>query len=289
MVVLQKPALERISLVNLHARQGVPLARIPVVDLLKPDATAMVRACEEMGFFKVTNHGIPAGERAAGAACPVGYGNKKIGPNGDVGWLEYLLMQVNSGRDAAEPVSALLKENGAVSFSPSRLIRGGCAEAGCRVLELLAEGLGLAQRNALSRLLVDEESDSMFRLNHYPPCPPMSGRQVISVLHSNNINGLQISLRDGSWVSVPADQSSFFVNVGDSLQVMTNGRFRSVRHRVLLGSSTEPRLAPLPVLMADGERSLYREFTWAEYKKAAYNTRLADNRLGLFELWRGAR
>lgn len=88
-----------------------------------------------------------------------------------------------------------------------------------------------------------------------------------------------------------------------SMQVMTNGRFRSVRHRVLLGNSTEPRvsmiyfggpppgekLAPLPVLMADGERSLYREFTWAEYKKAAYNTRLADNRLGLFELWRGAR
>lgn len=103
----------------------------------------------------------------------------------------------------------------------------------CRVLELLAEGLGLAQRNALSRLLVDEESDSMFRLNHYPPCPPLSGApgfgltgfgehtdpQVISVLRSNNINGLQISLRDGSWVSVPADQSSFFVNVGDSLQV----------------------------------------------------------------------
>lgn len=136
MVVLQKPALERISLVNLHARQGVPLARIPVVDLLKPDAAAMVRACEDMGFFKVINHGIPARvmtkleaealaffsqpqrdkERAAGAAYPVGYGNKKIGPNGDVGWLEYLLMQVNSGGDAAEPVSALLMENGAASL-----------------------------------------------------------------------------------------------------------------------------------------------------------------------------
>lgn len=103
----------------------------------------------------------------------------------------------------------------------------------CRVLELMADGLGLRQRDAFSRLVGDEESDSMFRLNHYPRCPPLQGMpgcgltgfgehtdpQVISVLRSNNTSGLQISLRDGSWVSVPPDQSSFFVNVGDSMQV----------------------------------------------------------------------
>lgn len=101
------------------------------------------------------------------------------------------------------------------------------------VLELMAEGLGIAQRNVLSKLLKDEKSDSCFRLNHYPPCPEMqalNGRnlvgfgehtdpQIISVLRSNNISGLQICLADGSWVSVPPDQSSFFINVGDTLQV----------------------------------------------------------------------
>ena len=103
----------------------------------------------------------------------------------------------------------------------------------CEVLELIADGLGLEARNILSRFLRNEKSDSCFRLNHYPPCPELqalSGRnligfgehtdpQIISVLRSNNTSGLQICLRDGTWVSVPPDRSSFFINVGDSLQV----------------------------------------------------------------------
>lgn len=81
-----------------------------------------------------------------------------------------------------------------------------------------------------------------------------------------------------------------------SFQVLTNGRFRSVKHRVLAnglksrvsmiyfgGPPSGERLAPLPLLMGEGEQSLYREFTWCEYKSFANGTRLADNRLGPFE------
>jgi gibberellin 2beta-dioxygenase len=39
----------------------------------------------------------------------------------------------------------------------------------------------------------------------------------------------------------------------------------------------------LPQLLGEGEESLYKEFTWGEYKKAAYKTRLGDNRLSQFE------
>ena len=42
--------------------------------------------------------------------------------------------------------------------------------------------------------------------------------------------------------------------------------------------------AALPQVIWDGEQSLYREFTWGEYKRAAYKTRLGDHRLGPFEL-----
>jgi gibberellin 2-oxidase len=46
------------------------------------------------------------------------------------------------------------------------------------------------------------------------------------------------------------------------------------------------RIAPLPQVMRDEEQSvyLYREFTWTKYKRAMYKTRLADHRLGPFEL-----
>ncbi|RRT32333.1 hypothetical protein B296_00054623 [Ensete ventricosum] len=158
-----------------------------------------------------------------------------------------------------------------------------------KVLELMAEGLDIVPRDVISRLVMDENSDGIFRLNHYPPCPVLRGYnygltgfgehtdpQVISVLRSNNSTGLQISLKDGSWV-------------------LTNGRFRSVKHRVVasgwesrvsmiyfFGPPLAEKIAPLPQLMGEGKHSLYNEFTWDEYKKAAYKSRLADNRLGLF-------
>lgn len=80
-------------------------------------------------------------------------------------------------------------------------------------------------------------------------------------------------------------------------QVLTNGRFRSVRHRVMVssprprvsviffaGPPLRERLAPLPWLVAeDGGRRRYREFTWREYKASAYRTKLAENRLCHFE------
>lgn len=106
----------------------------------------------------------------------------------------------------------------------------------CEILELLADEMNLQPRNVFSKLLMDEQSDSVFRVNHYPPYPESqenerNGRklvgfgehtdpQIISVLRSNNTSGLEISLRDGSWMSVPPDSDSFFINVGDSLQVI---------------------------------------------------------------------
>ncbi|KAM0910898.1 hypothetical protein ACQ4PT_013855 [Festuca glaucescens] len=177
----------------------------------------------------------------------------------------------------------------------------------CGVLELMAEGLGIVPADAISRLVADAESDNMLRVNHYPPAPAQPGRlltgfgehtdpQIISVLRSNGTTGLEIAGRDGAWASVPPDADSFFVNVGDALQVLTNGRFRSVKHRVVVSSERSrvsiiffggpppgERLAPLPQLLGDGGRSRYREFTWKEYKSSSHKGRLVDDRLRRFE------
>ncbi|KAG9448038.1 hypothetical protein H6P81_014166 [Aristolochia fimbriata] len=324
MVVLSRPALDEISFVN-NPKQTL-LSAIPVVDLSHPDAKSLLlHACEEYGFFKVINHGVPEGvmkgledeaakffslprseKEKAGPADPFGYGNKTIGPNGDVGWVEYLLLKtdVKSIYHSALDVSSGNPEKfrSAVTDYVS-----GVRDLACEVLELLAEGLKLQHRSLFSKLLKDEENDSIFRLNHYPPCPDFQSLemigfgehtdpQIVSVLRSNDSTGLQISLKDGSWVSVPPDQNSFFILVGDSLQVLTNGRFRSVRHRVIANSfksrlsmiyfgapALQEKIAPLPSLTGAGALSKYKEFTWSEYKTSAYKSRLADNRLVLFE------
>ncbi|KAK7263343.1 hypothetical protein RJT34_06850 [Clitoria ternatea] len=98
----------------------------------------------------------------------------------------------------------------------------------------MADGLGLG-RNVFSRMVREERSDSCLRVNRYPllmcGVETLSGQnligfgehtdpQIISVLRSNNTSGLQICLTDGTWASIPPDHSSFFVNVGDLLQVL---------------------------------------------------------------------
>jgi gibberellin 2-oxidase len=100
----------------------------------------------------------------------------------------------------------------------------------CGLLELMAEGLGIEPADAISRLVADAESDNMLRVNHYPPAPAQPGKlltgfgehtdpQIISVLRSNGTTGLEIAGHDGAWASVPPDAESFFINVGDALQV----------------------------------------------------------------------
>ncbi|TKY59666.1 Gibberellin 2-beta-dioxygenase [Spatholobus suberectus] len=331
MVVLSnQAALNEIFLVK-TCKPSDMFTGVAEVDLSDPEAkTLIVKACQEFGSFKLVNHGVPlelmtslenealkffmqtqTQKDKAGPPDPYGYGSKSIGTNGDMGWVEYILLNTNT--ELISPKSLLLLEQNPEIFGRAvedyiRAVKNMC----CEVLELMADGLGIGPRNVFSRLIRDERSDCCFRINLYPACPELqvqalSGRnligfgehtdpQIISVLRSNNTSGLQICLQDGTWVSIPPDHTSFFVNVGDLLQVMTNGSFKSVKHRVLADSTMSrlsmiyfggpplnEKIAPLPSLVSKEEESLYRVLTWREYKNATYKSRLSDNRLSLFD------
>ncbi|CAN6327617.1 unnamed protein product [Urochloa humidicola] len=331
MVVLAKPppALGQISLVRSAEPGGggtaSPFPGVPAVDLSGPGAAAaVVDACERFGFFKLVNHGVPAGvvdrleaeavaffarpqaeKDASGPADPLGYGSKRIGPNGDTGWLEYLLLAADVSK-ASTPVTT---SSSSLRRAVSEYV-GAVRGVAATVLEAVAEGLGVAPRDALSGMVAGAAADGVLRVNHYPPCPLLhrlpdscsvtgfgehTDPQLVSVLRSNGTPGLQLALRDGRWVPVPPDRDAFFVFVGDSLEVLTNGRLKSVRHRVVAnslkprvsmiyfaGPAPEQRIAPLPEMLGHGEQGMYSEFTWGEYKKAAYRSRLGDNRLDPF-------
>ncbi|KAJ7000122.1 hypothetical protein NC653_010784 [Populus alba x Populus x berolinensis] len=250
MVVLSQLALEPFSVIKTCKPIGL-FSEIPVIDLTDPHAkTLIIKACEEFGFFKLVNHGVPMEvmtklealatnffnlpqpeKDKAGPPNPFGYGNKKIGPNGDVGWVEYLLLNTNP--QISSQKTSILQENPQIFRSAVEDYILAVKRMAFEVLELMADGLEIESRNVFSRLLRDDKSDSCFRLNHYPPCSELQALsggnligfgehtdpQIISVLKSNNTSGLQICLKEGTWVSVPPDQTSFFINVGDALQV----------------------------------------------------------------------
>lgn len=111
---------------------------IPVIDMSDPESKhALVKACEDFGFFKVINHGVsaelvsvlehetveffslPKSEKTQVAGYPFGYGNSKIGWNGDVGWVEYLLMNASLDSGSGPLFPSLLKSPGTFRFKMS--------------------------------------------------------------------------------------------------------------------------------------------------------------------------
>ena len=115
-------------------------------------------------------------------------------------------------------------------------------EVACEILDLVAERLRVPDKFALSRLIRDANSDSLLRINHYPPTKTWdpskfhqrqflndntnsigfgehSDPQILTILRSNDVGGLQISTADDLWIPVPPDPNQLFVMVGDVLQV----------------------------------------------------------------------
>ncbi|KAH9324169.1 hypothetical protein KI387_004347, partial [Taxus chinensis] len=78
-------------------------------------------------------------------------------------------------------------------------------------------------------------------LNYYPPCPNpdmtfgVSGHSdvgLITVLLQDDVGGLQV-LHNRRWVALQPISNAFVINVADALQVLSNGRFQSIEHRVV--------------------------------------------------------
>ncbi|KAM0948419.1 putative gibberellin 2-beta-dioxygenase [Dioscorea sansibarensis] len=297
----------------------------------------IVKASEKYGIFKVVNHGVamdvvermekkgmeffslPENEKhKAGPPNPVGYGVRSIGFNGDVGDLEYLLLHTNPSSLSLKARTICKANPNSFSYVVNEYVEE-VRDLACQILEMLALGLGLGNYQELSRLLRDSENDSLLRLNYYPTSTnvsfkdkntnPVPGRvgfgehsdpQLLTILRSNNVSGLQIvtdSLNGEAWVPVPPDPTALYIIVGDVLQAMTNGRLKSVRHRVITNPQSS-RLSmmyfgapplhavirPLPEMVSPDSPRKYRAFTWGEFKKAMYSLRLGYNRLDLYIL-----
>ncbi|KAJ4849962.1 hypothetical protein Tsubulata_004855 [Turnera subulata] len=106
-----------------------------------------------------------------------------------------------------------------------------------------------------SALKMDMKEMEMFddglqsvRFTYYPPCPqpekvvgltPHSDPTGITILNQiNGVDGLQIK-RKGSWFPVSLRPDAFVVNVGDILEILSNGVYKSIEHRATVNSGKE--------------------------------------------------
>jgi isopenicillin N synthase-like dioxygenase len=134
----------------------------------------------------------------------------------------------------------------------------------------IALGLGI-EEDWFARHLTAEPT-VLFRAFHYPPGDTDSwgvGEHtdygLITLLAQDHHGGLQVRTQ-GQWIDVPADPYVFVVNIGDMLDRMTRGRYRSDPHRVrnlsgqdrvsfplFLDPSWDARVTPLPDSVFEGE------------------------------------
>ncbi|XP_061341814.1 gibberellin 2-beta-dioxygenase 8-like [Gastrolobium bilobum] len=120
------------------------------------------------------------------------------------------------------------------------------------------------------------------RLNRYPPCPfpsmvfglvPHSDSSFLTIVHQYQIGGLQL-MKDGNWVDVKPNQEALIVNIGDLFQALSNGIYKSVKHRVVAAEKVErfsvayfykPSIDA--VIQSYVTPPVYRKFTFREYRE----------------------
>ncbi|KAL2345142.1 hypothetical protein Fmac_006427 [Flemingia macrophylla] len=109
--------------------------------------------------------------------------------------------------------------------------------------EAILESLGITE----SKEELEEfgNGSQMMMANFYPPCPqpdltlgmpPHSDYGFLTLLLQDDVEGLQIQYQD-KWVTVQPIPNAFVVNVGDHLEIYSNGKYKSILHRVLVNEA----------------------------------------------------
>lgn len=114
------------------------------------------------------------------------------------------------------------------------------------VMRGIALGLKLPATWFEERLTADPTV--LFRIFHYPPIDGTGDDEwgvgehtdygLLTLLGQDHHGGLQVKTLDGGWIDVQPEPGVLVCNIGDMLERLTGGRYRSTPHRVRNTSGT---------------------------------------------------
>nr|GMC48822.1 protein SRG1-like [Ipomoea batatas]GME08322.1 protein SRG1-like [Ipomoea batatas] len=238
---------------------------VPVIDvqkLMSEDSGESERrklhyACKDWGFFLLINHGVDTSvvEKAKGEVqdffnLPLevkkneygqvegeveGYGQAfVVSEEQKLDWADMFYIQTQPPQMRSPRLFSNLPDSfretmEAYSLEVSKLAM--------KVLSHVAKNLGI---EAEEMNMVFEDGMQSIRMNYYPPCPIAD--QVIGLSPHSDVGGLTILLqanetqgleikKDGKWIPIVPIPNAFIVNVGDCVEIFTNGIYPSIEHR----------------------------------------------------------
>lgn len=285
---------------------GVVL-EVPVIDLGSSNDENLVglisEASREWGIFQVVNHGIPDDaiaklqkvgkeffelpqEEKELIAKPEGYQGvegygtklqKELG--GKKGWVDHLFHII-------WPKSAIN-----YNFWPKNppLYREANEEYAIalrgvvdKLFEALSLGIGL-DNHELKKASGGDDLIYMLKINYYPPCPrpdlalgvvAHTDMSAITILVPNEVQGLQVH-KDDHWYDVKYIPNALIIHIGDQIEIMSNGKYKSVYHRTTVNKdktrmSWPVFLEPPPELLTGPISKLITEENPAKFKTKKY-------------------
>ncbi|KAL4325931.1 hypothetical protein GQ457_11G009220 [Hibiscus cannabinus] len=125
------------------------------------------------------------------------------------------------------------------------------------------------------------------RMNYYPPCSrpdlvlginPHSDPDIITLLlQDDEVPGLQIRHKD-KWILVKPIRNAIVANVGDVLEILSNGVYKSVEHRAITNEREsrisvatikipydELEIGPMECTVDDDRPRMYRNIKYLDY------------------------
>ncbi|KAA0061654.1 1-aminocyclopropane-1-carboxylate oxidase 1 [Cucumis melo var. makuwa] len=289
------------------------MAVFPIINLenINGDGRAKILeqiedACQNWGFFELVNHGIPhefldmvekmtrdhykkcMEERFKETVLSKGLEAAQAEVN-DMDWESTFFLRhlpesnISQMSDLDEEYKKIMKEF-------AKKLENLAEE----LLDLLCENLGL-EKGYLKKAFYGSKGPTFgTKVSNYPPCPKpdlIKGLRahtdaggIILLFQDDKVSGLQL-LKDGNWIDVPPMRHAIVVNLGDQLEVITNGRYKSVMHRVLTQTSGTGRMSiasfynpgsdaviyPAPALVEkdqdEEKKEVYPKFVFEDYMK----------------------
>ena len=119
------------------------------------------------------------------------------------------------------------------------------------VMKGISLSLGLPENYFLEKY--QQDPLILFRIFHYPPQSKTTMQYgvgehtdygLLTILKQGDTGGLQIK-NDGNWIPAPPVENTFICNIGDMLDRMTGGLYRSTPHRVINISGKDRYSFPL--------------------------------------------